>query len=182
MQMSASIKLLYIEEAWRLAIAKGWSYKLNMIVFANKIQTQTRTGPWATVMNIMHVIELLGHESKSGLTALTSHLWNMCVTTSYFSQVHASPRHFLIETADETAVDEATSLNRQQPMSHSSDDEPTATTELWLPPNCIEACYVKTHSRKEYADCKSKCKSKWDDWLAVWRVRPNVILKKILLL
>ena len=157
------------------------------------------TGTWATVMNTMHicmiihawsymhVIELSGQQEQAWIkiwlnSLLTSHRWNMCVTTSYFSQVHARSRHFLIETADETAVDEATSLNRQQPMSHSSDDEPTATTELWLPPNCIEACYVKSHSRKEYADCKSKCKSKWDDWLAVWRVGPNVILKKILLL
>ena len=41
--MSASIKLLYIEEAWRLAIAKGRSYnKLDMMAFANKIQTQTQ--------------------------------------------------------------------------------------------------------------------------------------------
>ena len=32
----------YLEEAWWLAIAKGLSYKLNMMAFANKIQNQTQ--------------------------------------------------------------------------------------------------------------------------------------------
>ena len=40
--MSACIKLLSIEEAWRLEIVKGRSYKLNMMAFANKIQSQTQ--------------------------------------------------------------------------------------------------------------------------------------------
>ena len=38
------------------------------------------------------------------------------VTVSYFSQVPARARHFLIETADDTAVDEeASSLKRNEP-------------------------------------------------------------------
>ena len=39
----------------------------------------------------------------------------MWVTASYFSHVPARARHFLIETADETAVDEAASLNQNKP-------------------------------------------------------------------
>ena len=44
-----------------------------------------------------------------------NHSWNMWVTASYFSHVPARARHFLIETADETAVDEATILNQNEP-------------------------------------------------------------------
>ena len=45
--------------------------------------------------------------------SLINHHSNICVTASYFSQVYARPRHFLIETQDETAADgEGTSLNQ----------------------------------------------------------------------
>ena len=37
------------------------------------------------------------------------------MTALYFSQVSARAKHFLIETADDTAVDEATSLKRNEP-------------------------------------------------------------------
>ena len=52
---------------------------------------------------------------------LTCHHWNICVTASCFSQTHARPVHFLIETADETAVDEPASLNRQGPSNKAND-------------------------------------------------------------
>ena len=44
---------------------------------------------------------------------LSCHHCNVCVTSSYFSQTHARSRHFLIKTADKTAVDEPTSLNKK---------------------------------------------------------------------
>ena len=50
----------------------------------------------------MHCNGLLEAESR-----------NICVPASYFSQVDARPRHFLIETDDETAADgEGASLNQ----------------------------------------------------------------------
>ena len=78
----------------------------------------------------------------------------MYVTASYFSQVHASPRHFLIETADETAVDEATSLNRRhEPINPECDEECS----------CEEYCYhqihrvLQTHSQTDYDHCVEDC-------------------------
>ena len=53
---------------------------------------------------------------------LTCNLLNICVTASYFSQAHARPRHFLIETAYETAVHEPASLNRQGPSDKANDE------------------------------------------------------------
>ena len=44
---------------------------------------------------------------------LTCHHWNISVTALYFRQARARPKHFLIETADEKAVEKPTSLNRQ---------------------------------------------------------------------
>ena len=45
--------------------------------------------------------------------SLINHHSNICVTASYFSQVDARPRHFLIETQDETGADgESSSLNQ----------------------------------------------------------------------
>ena len=74
----------------------------------------------------------------------------MFVTALYFSQVPASPRLLLVETADETAVDEATSLNRRH----------GPNIPAWDPNlSCETNCYQQTTDRKSYRECKESCKS-----------------------
>ena len=58
----------------------------------------------------------MNHSNEQLLFSQTYQNVAQLVTASYFSQVPARARHFLIETAaDETAVDEAASLNQNKP-------------------------------------------------------------------
>ena len=57
----------------------------------------------------------MNHSNEQLLFSQTYQNVAQLVTASYFSQVPARARHFLIETADDTAVDEATSLNQNKP-------------------------------------------------------------------
>ena len=76
----------------------------------------------------------------------------MFVTALYFSQVPASPRLLLVETADETAVDEATSLNRHSRVSFDCH----ATDHDCHERECNNDCYMHAHSW-ELSDCVEDC-------------------------
>ena len=81
------------------------------------------------------------------------------VTASYFSQVPARARHFLIETAaDETAVDEAASLNQNKPDrevgSLNGLNRQLSQEEDW---ECAEECFK---SKGHYLGKKSEKKAK----------------------
>ena len=80
----------------------------------------------------------------------------MCVTASYFSQVPATPRLLLIETADETAVDEATSLNRQLSFGCHDTDHDCHVRECNN--DCHMRAHMHTHSRTEMSHCLEGCK------------------------
>ena len=80
---------------------------------------------------------------------LTCHHWNICVTASYFRQADARPRHLLIETEDEAAVDEPASLNRKGscPMCLNvqwelSQEECTKMCKELGKDNCLNLCGV----------------------------------------
>ena len=58
----------------------------------------------------------MNHSNEQLLFSQTYQNVAQLVTASYFSQVPARARHFLIETAaDETAIDEAASLDQNKP-------------------------------------------------------------------
>ena len=107
---------------------------------------------WTTVMSIMNYTYctcLLN--DLSSVSNLTCHHWNICVTASCFSQARARPGHFLIETDDETAVDEPASLNRQGP-----DD---------LDEQCLVSCAMIGYLNCLHCKQKSqKDLSFWDFW------------------
>ena len=79
--MSACIKLLSIEEAWRLEIVKGRSYKLNMMAFANKIQSQTQL---SLKLLIFWVCTSVGHVdigANMWISASSATAWPTLIST-----------------------------------------------------------------------------------------------------
>ena len=85
--------------------------------------------------------------------SLINHHSNICVTASYFSQVDARPRHFLIETQDETgADDEGASLNQNgfKPEVASLNRQSDPSDDLYFQWECRECLRVNQ-------DDKSKC-------------------------
>ena len=77
--------------------------------------------------------------------------------------VPARARHFLIETADESAVDEAVSLKRNKPdrevgsvnRTFQKEKKPTDHIEKKITKICLERC--RKNPSEECQDCESVC-------------------------
>ena len=91
--MSAYIKLLSIEEAWQLEIAKGRSYKLNMMAFANKIQSQTQL---SLKLLIFWVCTSVGHVDGCGYRRKHVDIRNRTANpSSYLDQIKTQVHNFV---------------------------------------------------------------------------------------
>ena len=114
----------------------------------------------------------MNHSNEQLLFSQTYQNVAQLVTASYFSQVPARARHFLIKTADadETAVDEAASLNQNKPdrevgslnglnqqLSHSQED--VYDSEI-CEGECFKSWEEKWEEKKDceaLKNCELKC-------------------------
>ena len=96
----------------------------------------------------------MNHSNEQLLFSQTYQNVAQLVTASYFSQVPARARHFLIETADDTAVDEATSLNQNKP-----DREVGSLNGL----SQEDQDQDQDQDQEDYEICQGDCFKSWEE-------------------